>query len=191
MNKTVGLYFGSFNPIHLGHLAIANYIVEFSDLSELWFIVSPQNPLKQKKSLLADYQRLEIVNRAIANYPKFKVSNIEFYMPKPSYTIDTIAYLEEKYPKKQFAIIIGEDNLNSLKKWKNYEEILKRKIIVYPRPNCKKTIFHEHKNVKFLEAPLMEISSSFIRDAIKKGKNIHFFVPQKALEYISEMNFYK
>lgn len=191
MNNTVGLYFGSFNPIHLGHLIIANYIVEFADLSELWFVVSPQNPLKQKKSLLPDYHRLEIVNRAIDDFPKFKASNIEFYMPKPSYTIDTLAYLEEKYPTRQFAVIMGEDNLSSLKKWKNYEQILKRKIIVYPRPDCKKTIFHEHKNVQFLNAPLMEISSSFIREAIKKRKDMHFFVPKKALKYISEMNFYK
>lgn len=190
-NNIVGLYFGSFNPIHIGHLAIANYMVEYAKLSELWFVVSPQNPLKQKSTLLPDYQRLEILNRAIADYYKFKASSIEFSMPKPSYTIDTLAYLKEKYPNKEFALIMGEDNLLSLKKWKNYEQILEYKIFVYPRTNSDISPLHKHKNIQFLSAPIMEISSSFIRKAIKEGRSLPFFVPHKAWQYISEMNFYK
>jgi len=188
----IGLYFGSFNPIHIGHLAIANYMVEYANLDELWFIVSPHNPLKQKNSLLADYHRLELVNLAISDYPKFKASNIEFTLPKPSYTSNTLAYLDEKFPDKQFGLIIGEDNLSSFTKWKNYEELLnQRQFYVYPRPGCKKTSFHNHKNVIFVKAPHMEISSSFIRSAIKEGKDIRFFMPEIVWKYIDEMNFYK
>lgn len=187
-----GLYFGSFNPIHMGHMAIANYMVEYGGLDELWFVVSPHNPLKQKSSLLPDYQRLEMVNRALGDYPRFKASNIEFQLPQPSYTIDTLAYLDEKYPNRQFALIIGEDNLESLHKWKNYELLLeKRQLLVYPRPNCVPGQFHTHKNVRFIDAPLIEISSSFIRQSIKKGKDVRFFMPDKVWEYVDEMNFYK
>lgn len=187
-----GLYFGSFNPIHIGHLAIANYFVEYANLKELWFIVSPHNPLKEKSSLLPDYQRFEIVNRALRDYSKFKASNIEFTLPKPSYTIDTLTYLNEKYPNKQFALIMGEDNLSFFHKWKNHEQLLQQnKLLVYPRPGCKKTKFHEHKNVELINAPNIEISSSFIRNAIVEGKDIRFFVPEKAWEYIDEMNFYR
>jgi len=187
-----GLYFGSFNPIHIGHLAIANYFLEFADLKELWFVVSPQNPLKQKSSLLPDYQRLELVNRALRDYPRFRASSIEFNLPKPSYTIDTLAYLNDKYPKKEFALIIGEDNLASFHKWKNHELILENnKILVYPRPNCEKNNLANHKNVTFVDAPLMEISSSFIRNAVKQGKDIRFFLPEEVWQYIDEMHFYK
>ncbi len=191
MNKATGLYFGSFNPIHIGHLAIANYIVEYANLKELWFVVSPHNPLKNKQTLLPDYQRLDIVNRAIEGYDKFQASSIEFTLPQPSYTIDTLAYLEEKYPNKEFYLIMGEDNLCTLHKWKNYEQILNRKILVYPRPNSPQSDLHTHQNVSMVNAPIMEISSSFIRQAIKEGKDIRYFVPDKAWQYISEMNFYK
>lgn len=187
-----GLYFGSFNPIHIGHLAIANYMVEYGNLNELWFIVSPHNPLKEKSTLLDDYQRLEIVNQAIGDYPKFKASNIEFSLPKPSYTCDTLAYLDEKFPTRKFALIMGEDNLTSFHKWKNYEYLLaNRQILVYPRPNVAKTDFHTHKNIKLITAPNMEISSSFIRQSIKSGKDMRFYMPEKAWNYIDEMNFYK
>lgn len=187
-----GLYFGSFNPIHIGHLAIANYFVEYANLAELWFVVSPQNPLKKKSSLLADYHRLEIVNRAIENYPKFKASNIEFNLPQPSYTTDTLAYLDEKYPEREFALIMGEDNLSSLHKWKNFELLLeKRKILVYPRPNCKKNDYHQHSNVTLLNAPQIEVSSSFIRTAIKENKDIRYFLHDSTWKYVDEMNFYK
>lgn len=187
-----GLYFGSFNPIHIGHLAIANYLVEYANLSELWFVVSPQNPLKKKSTLLPDYQRLELVNRAIGDFHKFKASNIEFYLPKPSYTTDTLAYLDEKYPRKKFALIMGEDNLASIKKWKNYELLLEhRQLIVYPRPGCEKTTFHSHPNVQLVPAPNMEISSSFIRQAIKEGKDMRYFLPYKVWQYLDEMSFYR
>ncbi len=187
-----GLYFGSFNPIHIGHLAIANYLVEFGDLNELWFVISPHNPLKEKMSLLPDYQRFEIVNRAIQDYSRFKASNIEFSLPKPSYTTDTLAYLNEKFPNKEFVLIMGEDNLQSLNKWKNYELLLeKQKILVYPRPGTIKGKFHDHPNVQIINAPYMEISSSFIRNAINNGKDIRYFLPEKAWKYIEEMNFYK
>lgn len=187
-----GLYFGSFNPIHIGHLAIANYMVEFGNLDELWFIVSPHNPLKEKNTLLDDYQRLEIVNRAIGNYPKFKASNIEFSLPQPSYTCDTLAYLDEKFPTRKFALIMGEDNLQSFHKWKNHKLIINQnKILVYPRPNCKQTDWHTHSNIEMVEAPNMEISSSFIRKAISQNKDMRFFMPDAAWQYIEEMNFYK
>ncbi len=187
-----GLYFGSFNPIHIGHLAIANYFLEFSGLNEIWFVVSPQNPLKQKTTLLPDYQRFEMVNRALRNYPQFKASNIEFTLPQPSFTVNTLAYLDEKYPNREFALIMGEDNLSSLDKWKNHELILeKRNLLVYPRPNCPKSKFHDHPSVSFINAPLMDISSSFIRQSIKEGKDMRFFVPEKVWDYLEEMHFYR
>lgn len=188
----IGLYFGSFNPIHIGHLAIANYMVEYGNLDELWFIVSPHNPLKEKSTLLDDYQRLEIVNRAIGNYSKFKASNIEFGLTQPSYTCDTLAYLREKHTKSKFYLIMGEDNLQSFHKWKNYEIILnENKILVYPRPGSKQTEFHKHKNIQLIDAPNMEVSSSFIRKSIQHEKDIRFFLPKEAWQYIDEMNFYK
>jgi nicotinate-nucleotide adenylyltransferase len=187
-----GLFFGSFNPIHIGHLALANYITACTDVEEVWFVVSPHNPLKQRNQLLDDYQRLHLVHLALNDYPKFKVSNIEFNLPKPSYTIDTLAYLDEKYLNRDFILIMGEDNLETLTKWKNYELLLeKRKIMIYPRPNCKQTPFHQHKNVCRVDAPMMEISSSFIRQSIAEGRDIRFFLPEKVWIYIDEMNFYK
>jgi len=189
----IGLYFGSYNPIHIGHLAIANYMVEFTDIDQLWFVVSPQNPFKKKENLLADYHRLEMVNRAIKNDNRFRASNIEFSMPKPSYTIDTLAYLQEKYPDHSFNILMGSDNLESFPKWKNFEMIVKNYgVIVYPRPGYDSSKIPNFKTVTVAEkAPLIEISSSFIRKAIKEGKDIRHFVPLNAWEYLDEMNFYK
>ena len=190
----IALFFGSFNPVHIGHLAIANYIVEYSNVQQLWFVLSPQNPLKNKNSLLPDYQRLELLNRAISDYSKFQVSNIEFNLPKPSYTCNTLVYLHEKFPQHNFYLVMGADNIASFHKWKNYEQILKNNnIIVYPRPNINafKNAFCKHDNVQIIEAPIMEISSSFIRKAIKESKDIRFFVPKKTYEYIEEMSFYK
>ena len=187
-----GLFFGSFNPVHIGHMAIANYFAEFTDLDQLWFIVSPHNPLKKKTNLLADYHRLELVHRAINDSPMFRASNIEFSLPKPSFTIDTLTYLREKHPDKKFVLIAGEDNLESLHKWKNFELLLENyEIYIYPRPGIGKTKFHSHKNVHTFPAPLMEISSSFIRKSIKENKNIEFFMPAHAYEYLDEMSFYK
>ena len=188
-----GLYFGSYNPIYIGHLAIANYIVEFTGLNQLWFVVSPQNPHKKQENLLADYHRLELAHRAVDDDDRFRVSNIEFNLPKPSYTIDTLTYLHEKYPDYSFEILMGSDNLESFHKWKNSEIILENYgIIVYPRPGFDRSKIPTHKNITVVEnAPLMEISSSYIRDAIKAGKDIRHFMPQKAWQYLDEMNFYK
>ena len=189
----VGLYFGSFNPIHIGHMAIANYMVEYTDLDQLWFVVSPQNPLKNKSNLLNDYQRLELVNRAIEDDNRFRASNIEFDLPKPSYTIDTLAYLSDKYPDYQFVILMGSDNLESFHKWKNFKTIVQNYgIIVYPRPGFEQAKVLKHENITIAkEAPLMEISSSFIRNAIKEGKDVRHYLPQNVWEYVDEMNFYK
>ncbi len=188
----IGLFFGSFNPIHIGHMAIANYMVEFTDMDQLWFVVSPQNPLKEKKTLLGQQQRLYMVNVAVEDFSKFKSSNIEFDLPQPSYTVNTLAHLKEKYPQHKFSLIIGQDNLVTFDKWKNYEEILKQfKLFVYPRPNCGESPFDSHPNVIFTQAPMMDISSTFIRNAIKEKKDIRFFLPEKAWEYVDSMNFYK
>lgn len=189
----VGLYFGSYNPIHIGHLAIANYMVEYTDIDQLWFVVSPQNPFKRKNNLLDDYQRLEMVYRAVKGDDRLRASNIEFGMPKPSFTVDTLAYLKERHPKYDFVILMGSDNLESLHKWKNYETIIENYgVLVYPRPGFDKSKVQVQKSVTVAEgAPLMEISSSFIRKAIQEGKDVRHFLPLKTYEYIEEMNFYK
>jgi len=189
-----GLYFGSFNPIHIGHLAIANYMLEFTDISQLWFVVSPHNPLKEKSTLLNDRQRLEMVRLAIGDDQRFRVSDIEFKLPQPSYTIDTLAYMEEKFPEREFALIMGSDNLKTLHKWKNIENILgKYQIFVYPRPDYStddKAVKVPNK-ITITRAPLMDISSVFIRKAIKDGKDIQYFLHEKVYEYIREMHFYE
>lgn len=189
----IGLYFGSFNPVHIGHLAIANYIAEFTDINQLWFVVSPQNPHKKQENLLADYHRLELVERAVGGDERFRASNIEFSLPKPSYTIDTLAHLNERFPNYSFYVLMGSDNLENFHKWKNYEVILENYgIIVYPRPGFDMSKITVHKNITVAEgAPLMEISSTFIRNAVKVGKDIRHFMPAKAWEYLDEMNFYR
>lgn len=188
----IGLFFGSFNPIHIGHMALANYMVEFTDMDQVWFVISPHNPLKQKASLLHQNQRLYMVNVAIEDDERFKSSTIEFDLPQPSYTINTLVHLKEKYPKHKFSLIIGQDNLENFHKWKNYEEILKNyKLYVYPRPGAAKTDLDIHPNVVLTQAPYIEISSTFIRDAIKNKKDIRHFLPEKAWKYIDEMNLYK
>lgn len=187
-----GLFFGSFNPIHNGHMVIANYFAEFSDLKQVWFVVSPHNPLKPAGSLLNDFQRLQLVELAIGDYRKMKVSKIEFGLPKPSYTINTLTHLQEKFPKHEFVLIMGSDNLHTFHKWKNYDQILKfYSIYIYPRPGFDGGDFKNHPKVKFIEAPLMEISSTFIRNAIKSKKDVRFMMPEKVADYIDEMNFYK
>jgi nicotinate-nucleotide adenylyltransferase len=187
----VGLFFGSFNPVHIGHMAIANYMVEFTDLQQLWFIISPHNPLKPKQSLLADYHRRTLMEIAVNNDPRYRVSDIEFSMPQPSYTIDTLAWLKEKYPGTAFVILMGSDGLPTFNKWKNYrliEEEYQR--YIYPRPGFPVNA-SEYKNSMQVNAPLMEISSSFIREAIGNGKNMRNFLPPKVYDYIEEMHFYK
>jgi len=188
----IGLYFGSFNPIHIGHLAIANYIAEYTNLDQIWFMVSPQNPLKPQSSLLTDNYRYDMVYKAIEDYPKFKASNFEFHLPKPSFTINTLTHLEEKYPSHSFALIMGGDNLETFHKWKNYQLIMEKySIYVYPRAGSPVIIPDTYKNIILVNAPIMEISSSFIRAAIKEGKNMKAFLPHSLWEYIDDMNFYK
>lgn len=191
MIKT-GLYFGSFNPIHIGHMAIANYMVEYTEIDQLWFVVSPQNPLKQKKSLLDDYQRLELVTRSIGDDLRFRASKVEFGLPKPSYTIDTLTHLSEKYPTHKFYILMGTDNLENINKWKNAEQLLANyDIIVYPRHGFNPSSVEKHARVQIANAPLMEISATFIRESIKAGKDIRHFLPPRIWDYISQMNIYK
>lgn len=187
-----GLLFGSFNPIHVGHMVIANYMLEFTDLDRIWFVVTPHNPLKQKSSLLADHHRLQLVNLAIGDNPKMKASDIEFKLSQPNYTTHTLAYLKEKYPKQEFALIMGSDNLATLHKWKNYETILENyDIYVYPRPGDNDLPYKDNPRVKITEAPLMEVSSSFIREAIKNKKDVRYFMPESVAKYIEEMHFYE
>lgn len=188
----VGLFFGSFNPIHIGHLAIANYMVEYSDLDEIWLVISPQNPLKKKKTLLNEFDRYKMVELAVGDDIRIKPSNIEFSMPKPSFTIDTLTYLSEKNPNHQFVLIAGTDNFHSFHKWKNYEEILKNyKLYIYPRPGFNLGKYENHESISLINAPQMEISSSFIRDAIKEKKDIRYFLPNKVYDYILKMNLYQ
>ena len=190
----IGLYFGTFNPIHIGHLTIANHLAEYSDLDQIWFVVTPQSPFKKKSSLLDNYQRLEMVFQATKDYDKLRPSDIEFGLKQPNYTIDTLVYLEEKYPNHTFSLIMGEDNLKSFHKWKNYELILENySIYVYPRISEGKidTQFKDHPKIHHVAAPIMEISSTFIRNSIKDGKNIRPLLPYAVWEYIDEMNFYK
>lgn len=178
--------------MHIGHMALANYMLSFTDLNQVWFVVSPQNPLKEKSTLLNQNQRLEMLELAINQHPKMRVSNIEFSLPIPSYTINTLAHLNEKYKTHDFSLIIGQDNLENFHKWKNYEEILNNyKLYVYPRQGYKSTKFESHKNVVITQAPVIDISSTFIRNAIKEKKDIRFFMPHKVWEYVDEMNFYK
>jgi len=192
--KKIGLYFGTFNPIHIGHLTIANHMVEFSDLDEIWMVVTPHNPFKKKSSLLDNHHRYEMVYKATEAYPKINPSDIEFKLEQPNYTVNTLAHLEEKYPNKQFSLIMGADNLKSLHKWKNYEVILENyQVYVYPRIS-EGTIpeqLQKHPKIARVDAPIMEISSTFIRKAIKDKKNIKPLLPNTVWEYIDLMNFYK
>ena len=189
----VGLYFGTFNPIHVGHLIIANHFAEHSDLEEVWCVVTPQNPFKTKQSVLDNHQRLEMVYLATKEYQKIKLSDIEFQLPQPNYTVHSLAYLEEKYPKHEFALIMGEDNLASLPKWKNAEVLLDRyPIYVYPRKIEQSYAAVDSKGTIIkVDAPIIEISSSFIRKSIKSAKNIRPLLPESVWVYLDEMNFYK
>jgi len=188
----VGLYFGSFNPIHVGHLIIANHMKEYSKLDEVWFVVSPHSPFKEKKSLLNDYHRLDIVHKALYNYPKLRVSDIEFHLPQPNYTSRTLVELKEKHPKHKFSLIMGEDNLATLHKWKNHEYILdNHEIFVYPRPGYNKPDTLKNKKVHLVEAPLMEISASAIRKGIRDGKYLRPLLPEGIWDYLEEQNFYR
>jgi nicotinate-nucleotide adenylyltransferase len=190
--KKVGLFFGSFNPVHVGHMIIANYMVTNANMDEVWMIVSPHNPLKDKASLANDHDRIHLVNLAIGDNLKIKASNVEFSLPKPSYTIDTISYLSEKYPHLDFYLLMGGDNLSTLHKWKNYEQILSNyKIIVYNRPNYDLGKLRDHKNVIIAQAPLLDISASYIRECIKERKSIQYLVPDEVYKYLSISSMYR
>jgi len=200
----IGLYFGTYNPIHVGHLIIANYMADYTDLDQVWLVVTPQNPLKKKNTLLEDYHRLAMVEIAIDENKKLKASNIEFKLPQPSYTSNTLAYLQEKHPEHSFSLIMGEDNLRTLHKWKNYDSILnEHTIYVYPRALTEqeradlaeltpiKNKLSEHKNVTICDAPVMKVSASFIRSAIKEKKDVKYLLTDPVYKYVTEMNFYK
>ncbi len=192
--KKTGLFFGSFNPIHIGHLIIANHLAEHTDLDEVWFVITPHNPHKKKESLLDDFQRLSMVRLALENYPKMKACNVEFGLPQPNYTIHTLTVLQEKYPNRKFYLIMGQDNLASLPKWKNYEAILEYyHIMVYPRITKKiipEDLTH-HPKISFIKAPIIEISATQIRKNIQENKNVRPLLPPEVYQYIDEMNFYK
>ncbi len=190
--KKVGLFFGSFNPIHSGHMIIASYMLHFTDLDNVWMVISPHNPLKEKKTLLADHHRYAMVQIAIEDNPRLRACNIEFKMPQPSYTIDTLVRLEEKHPDHQFVLIAGTDIFPTFHKWKNYQILLENyKLYIYQRPGYEAGEYAGHPHVTIFEAPLMEISSSFIRQAILEGRDIRYFVPDKVYNYIHEMHFYE
>lgn len=189
--KRIGLFFGSFNPIHVGHLVIGNYMANYTDLDEVWFVVSPQSPFKKKASLASSYDRLEMVELAIAGVDRLRASDIEFHLPIPSYTIDTLTYLHERHPSYSFSLIMGEDNLENFKKWKNADVLLSNySIHVYPRPGYRATDLRTHPKVTITESPLMEISSTFIRKAISEDKSIDYLVPQTVKEYIDQKALY-
>jgi nicotinate-nucleotide adenylyltransferase len=187
----IGLFFGSFNPIHIGHLIIANTMAENTDLDQVWLVVSPQNPAKRKHTLLHEFDRYDMVEKAIADNHKLKVTDIEFHLPKPSYTIDSLTYIQEKYPQHQFVIIMGGDNLVNLPKWKNADKILEYyEVYVYPRPNTTPNELISHPKIKIVEAPLIDISATFIRTQLQENKSIKYLVPEAVEEYIKRKKFY-
>jgi len=188
----IGLYFGSFNPIHIGHLIIANHVINFTDMNQVWLVISPQNPLKPSHTLLNEYHRLHLVQKAIEDNPKLKASDIEFRLSKPSYTIDTLIYLEEKYPKHKFSIVMGSDSFQNINNWKNAEVLKKNySFIIYERPGFEMKENSETENVKILKAPLLEISATTIRNNIKTGKSIQYLVPDTVNKEINVNGYYK
>jgi nicotinate-nucleotide adenylyltransferase len=190
--ETIGLFFGSFNPVHTGHMVIANYMATQTPLDKVWMVVSPHNPLKKKSSLAPDYDRLHLVNLAIGDNPLLRASDIEFKLPRPSYTIDTLAYLKEKYPNKEFVLIMGGDNLGTLHKWKNYEVLIRDyKIFVYRRPSYEPGELASHPNIQIFDAPLMQISSSYIRQCIANELSVEYLVPDKVFDYLQSSGLYQ
>lgn len=188
----IGLFFGSFNPIHVGHLIIANHMATQTDLDKVWLVVSPHNPLKPKKSLARDFDRLHLARLGIGDNPLIEASNVEFGLPQPSYTIDTLAFLKEKYPDREFALIMGGDNLATLDQWKNYEQLLAGfDIYVYRRPGIELGPFASHPRVKICEAPLLDISATYIRDCLRKGRSVRYLVPEAVFEYLESGNLYR
>ena len=191
-NQKIGLFFGSFNPIHIGHLIIANIMAETTDLKKVWFVVSPQNPFKPSKGLLHEFDRYDMVRQAIHDHYKLEVSDVEFHLTRPSYTIHTLVHLHEKHPDKEFKIIMGEDNLPAFTKWKNHERILEDYgLYVYPRPHTQLSELKQHHSVKMVEAPMLDISATFIRNCIRKNQSIRYLVPDVVEEIIRAKGFYK
>ncbi len=202
MSKRIGLFFGSFNPIHVGHLILCNHLAEHTDLHEIWLVVSPHNPFKEKSSLLSDIHRLTLVRLATEDNAKLKASNIEFDLPKPSYTVQTLAFLKEQHPEHQFSLIMGEDNLRGLHKWKNVAEIIhNHAIYVYPRV---RTVQEEGKeisaephesingaDIRFIDGPILALSASLIRKNIKEGKSVKYLLTPEVEKYVDEMHFYR
>lgn len=194
MKKRIGLFFGTFNPVHIGHLILANHLLQYSELKEIWMVVTPHNPFKKKSSLLNNQFRYDMVWQLCEEYPGIRPSDIEFHLPQPNYTVTTLAHLEDKYPQYDFSLIMGEDNLKSFPKWKNYEVILERhQIMVYPRYSEGETSSHllNHPKVSLIDAPRVELSSTFIRKAIKAGKDVRPLLPPMVWKYIDMMNFYR
>ncbi|MEN7550373.1 nicotinate (nicotinamide) nucleotide adenylyltransferase [Rapidithrix thailandica] len=188
----IGLFFGSFNPIHIGHLIIANTMAEAADIDQVWFVVSPQNPFKKRSNLAHEFDRLDMVRLAIDDNPKFRATDIEFRMPRPSYTIDTLAYLSDKYPQHEFRLIIGEDNLVSFHKWKNYRQLMEQYgLLVYPRPNTSPIDYSKLQNYTVIEAPLIDISATFIRDALRNNHSIKYLVHEAVETYIHGKKLYQ
>lgn len=187
----IGLFFGSFNPIHIGHLIIANTIVEDAKADQVWFVVSPLNPFKSSNNLLHEFDRIKMVEAAIEDNFKLRASDVEFRMPKPSYTIDTLTYLSEKHPQHQFFLIIGEDNLEQFTRWKNWEKILENHgLFVYPRPDSKDSPLKDHPQVRLIEAPKIDISATFIRKSIRENRSIRYLVPDRVLEMIESRKYF-
>lgn len=192
IRRKTALFFGSFNPVHNGHLMLANYLVEYGGLDDLWFVVSPHNPFKDKETLLDDRHRLRMLELAVEGDERFEVSDIEFYMPKPSYTIDTLVRLSERHPNNEFYLVCGLDNLKRFPKWKNADVILRDyHILVYPRKGFDGGELLQHPHVHLLDAPEIEVSSTFIRNAVSEGRDVRYFVPEKVYKYIDEMGFYR
>ncbi len=188
----IGLFCGSFNPVHSGHMIIANYMVEFTDLDQVWMVVSPHNPLKPAVELINDYQRLKLVQLAIDGHKKIKASDVEFALPKPSYTLNTLNYLAENYKQHTFVLIIGSDNLDLFDKWKDHDKILSNyELYVYPRLNSTVNKYTQNKNVKIIDAPVVEISSTFIRNSIKQKKDVRHFLPLRVFEYVDDLGLYE
>ena len=190
--QKIGLFFGSFNPIHTGHLIIANIMAENTDLHKVWFVVSPQNPFKPSKSLLHEFDRYDMVKAAIADNYKLEVSDVEFRMTKPSYTIDTLAVLSEKHPTKQFVVILGQDNLQNFEHWKNHQQILEHyELYIYPRPGVTDSPLLRHGHVRLVPAPMLDISATYIRQCILEGRSVRYLVPEPVEALIRSRNFYR